>query len=181
MNFDKEWDFKAWDLIKKWSNEYKIYQLAKKISTKNNKFDWLNLNNLDFTGCRDYEIDLVGEDYFERFSEKVEYDKANSLNDLFEQMEKQIPYIAYDNANIYDEDLEFQSFEKMKYLIDNHLEYFETFEPEKTSTHNVLRAAEQYIIEDFLYEFHNEFKKEFTKELEKELSLEEEKDLGIEM
>lgn len=178
MNFDKKWDFKAWDLIKKWSNEYKIYHLAK-ISTKNNKFDWLNLNNQDFTGYRDYTIHLVGEDYFERFSEKFEYDKANSLNDLFEQMEKQIPYIADDNANIYDEDLELQSFEKMKYLIDNHLEYFERFEPEKTSIHNVLRAAERYIIEDFLYEFHNEFKKEFTKELEKELSVEE--DLGIEM
>ncbi|TNK81582.1 hypothetical protein [Mycoplasmopsis pullorum] len=143
-----------WKLKEKWKWSRKYKDLATEITKWNEKFDRLCLK--------------AASDYFMNFRTKIEFDRANSLNDLFEQMQDIISDIVESNISVTKTPLESHWLEKMKYLIDNHLEYFEKLEPKKTKMHDVLRAAEYYIMDDFLYEFHDEFKKEFTNELELE-------------
>ncbi|TNK81554.1 hypothetical protein C4M97_00460 [Mycoplasmopsis pullorum] len=153
----KSWD-EIWDLTEKWNDEYK--DLARKI-TKRKKFKRLYISPHEFIKFAD--------EYLEIFQKKLATKELNSLNDLFEQMQDEIPDITNDNFLITDDHLEFRLYEKMEYLVENHSEYFfEKLEPQKTNFHDISKAAEYYIMDDFLYEFHDEFKKEFSKELKLE-------------
>lgn len=146
-----------WKSIKNLKDEYNVKDMLKSIN-KNSGFNWVIENKY-----------CVIDEYLEIFQDKFAIEELNSLNDFFEQMQDEIPDIANGNINIYNIDVSDYVFTKMKYLMENHSEYFETFEPKKTEIYDVLRAAEYHMIEDVLFEFHNEFSNRLEKSLDYKL------------
>lgn len=141
--------------MEKWNYEYDVKEIIKSI----NKYSWYSWA-IKSKYC-------VIDEYLEIFREKVSK-QTSSLNDLFKQMENEISRIANGNISHYYDDLENKAIEKIVYIVENHSDYFEDFEPIGESFITLLKRAEFHMMKDLLFKFHNEFKKEFTKELEKE-------------
>ncbi|VEU70330.1 hypothetical protein [Mycoplasmopsis glycophila] len=153
MNFNKE---KALDLLNKWDEQNKINQITEKVIKVNDEL--ISLNSVSL-------IDVAYE-YLEHIQYMVKEKEANSLEELFDLVWDNTSILTECNINIYNHDLQEEAFEKLNYIFENHNEYFQN--EIKKDVYAVLRAAEYYIMDDFLYEFHNEFQNQFEKEYELE-------------
>ncbi|TNK89277.1 hypothetical protein C4M83_05700, partial [Mycoplasmopsis pullorum] len=130
------------------------------------------------------ELDSVAFDeaiycYFDYLEVLIQESENNSVDEIFEKLYDEIPDIVDANINIYDDDLEKEAFKKFNYIFENHNEYFENFEPKKTKIYDVLRAAEYHMLEDFLFEFHDEFSNRLKAEFTKELELEQQNEISM--
>ncbi|APJ38699.1 hypothetical protein [Mycoplasmopsis pullorum] len=152
MKFEKE---QALNLLEKWNQNDKEQSLKSTV---------LQNSHIPEIYTVPFEIGVF--EYFDYLKTLIQESENNLLDEIFEKLDYEIPDIAESNINIRCIHLKDDAFAKMDYLIENDYECPYHSKPPKRTIYKVLQHAEYHMIEDFLFEFHDQFKKEFTKELD---------------